>query len=121
MIDPATLGSVLDPATSAAVRDPATSATVIDPVALARATDTAANEDSNEPPATSGIVSDRAAPGFMTSTGADPVGHDRSEIPTENEPGRVAADTQLRRERDLTATTNLGTVIQSEIGRPLER
>ncbi len=30
-------------------------------------------------------------------------------------------DTQLRRERDLTATTNLGTAIQSEIGHPLER
>jgi hypothetical protein len=30
-------------------------------------------------------------------------------------------DTQLRRERDLTATTNLGTAIQSKVGHPLER
>jgi hypothetical protein len=65
---------------------------VADLVALARVTDTAAHEDSNAPPATSGIVSDRAAAGFMTSTGVNPVGHDRSEISTEDAVlGRSAA------------------------------
>ena len=39
-----------------------------------------ANEESNQPFVTSGIVSDRAAAEIMTSTEADSDGHDRSEI-----------------------------------------
>ena len=85
--DTATLGSVIDPATATTGTDPATSATGTDPVALARVTDTPANEDSNAPQATSGIVSNRAAAGHSASTGAGPDSYDREEIPTEDAAG----------------------------------
>ena len=120
--DTATLGSAMDPPTATTGTDPATSALGTDPMALARVTDTLANEDSIAPQAASGIVSDRATAGHSASTGAGPDSHDREEIPTEDAAmARAAADTQLRRERDLTATTNLGTAIQSKVGHPLER
>ena len=71
---------VTDAMSLAMVTDPIALAMVTDPIALARVTDALANEESNQPFVTSGIVSDRAAAEIMTSTEADSDGHDRSEI-----------------------------------------
>ena len=61
---------VTDVMSLAMVTDPIALAMVTDPIALARVTDALANEESNQPFVTNGIVSDRAAAEIMTSTEA---------------------------------------------------
>ena len=89
-----------DPTASGTVTDTATLGSVIDPASATTGTD----------PATSATGTDPMALARVTDT---PLHHRQ---PAESSQIGPLPDTQLRRERDLTATTNLGTAIQSEIG-----